>query len=78
MITKNTTQKLNAFSSRLREENRRLLQERGENQQVIQLLEMQKNILSKTVGYYDTLKYIVSIRHICTVVEINIRKSEHG
>ena len=36
---------------RLREENRRYLQERAENQQVIQLLEMQKNILTKAVSF---------------------------
>ena len=35
---------------RLQAENRALLQERAENQQVIQLLEMQKDILSKTVS----------------------------
>ena len=35
---------------RLRNENRRFVQERAENQQMIQLLELQKSILTKTVS----------------------------
>ena len=57
---------------RLREESRRLLQERAENQQVIQLLEMQKNILAKTVRLSLLLNMLDDIVKLLLLLILNM------
>ena len=53
---------------RLKEENRRMLQEKAENEQVIKLLETQKEVLSKSVRdskvYLEVLASLGHNHHI--------------
>eukprot|EP00057_Strongylocentrotus_purpuratus_P023608 XP_011678082.1 PREDICTED: trichohyalin [Strongylocentrotus purpuratus] len=68
----NSVEELSRFketANELEEENKRLAQEHGEDQQVIQLLEMQKNILSKnqTTGVPNRTaekRFKAEIRHL--------------
>ncbi|KAK2164872.1 hypothetical protein LSH36_58g20008, partial [Paralvinella palmiformis] len=60
---------------RLQEENRCLLQERAENEQVIQLLEMQKDVLAKTnEGSMNKVKDVEQLQY--TVEQLTVEKQE--
>jgi len=52
---------------RLKDENRRLLQEKAENEQVIKLLETQKEVLSKSVR--DSRAYVDLLNSLDTIDE---------
>lgn len=46
-------------SGRLKEEKRRLLQEKAENEQMLQLLETQRDVLSKNVNRFSVNAHIL-------------------
>lgn len=52
---------------RLKDENRRLLQEKAENEQVIKLLETQKEVLSKSVR--DSRAYVDLLNSLDPITE---------
>lgn len=62
-----TVYRLCVETFRLKDENRRLLQEKAENEQVIKLLETQKEVLSKSVR--DSRAYVDLLNSLDPITE---------